>query len=135
FGVTTNGDPEQDQGGESSGLHDRERRLNDLPFLDPAQIDPGQNPDADQGDESLRRQPQLHGRAGGREIHLREPRVAIGSNGRPQYSEESAKGYGDGGDGPSLDHHEQSPAIKKAHEMTHGLTKENVLATCSRIQR
>ena len=52
-------EPEQDEQRERAGLDDRERGLDELPFAHAAQVDPGQHPDRDEGDEPLRREAEL----------------------------------------------------------------------------
>src|SRR2546423_10098463 len=120
--MSTDSEPKQDERGKRDGLHNGQRRLHPLSFLDSAQVDPGEHPDGDERDEALRGETKLNRRSRGCEIHLREPRVPIGTDRRPQDTEESAECDGDGGDSSGLDYNEESPAIKKAHEVTHGLS-------------
>ena len=135
FSVSADGDAEKNEKRERARLDDRQRCLNELTFLDTAKVDPGENPDCDECNESLRGETNLNEPAGSRDIELREPAETVGRDRRPQNAEESAECYCDCRNRSGLNDDEQSPSIQKTHERSHGFAEKYVLATSSRIHR
>src|ERR1035437_2794454 len=98
-------------------------------------MEPRENPDGDECDETLRRQSDFDQATRRVHVELRKPSKAVGSDRRPEDAKESSECDRHGGDRSGLNHDEESPSIQKTHERAHGFAKKNVLATSSGVHR
>src|SRR5207237_9829700 len=94
--VAADADADEDQQRQRAGFHNREARLNELPFANAAKVDPGEDANANERNQPLRSHAQLNcvrriGASKPRraDVGAWKPCITIRPTRRPQYAEKS----------------------------------------------